>query len=97
MIADVVAWMCYVVGIFFFLAGLVGLVRFPDIFSRLHAVTKADNLGLGFLLTGYAVQSADWIVGLKLLLIWIFVLVSSALNCYLIASAAYAREKREQP
>ncbi len=35
------------VGAFFFLAGTVGLLRFPDALSRLHALTKADNLGLG--------------------------------------------------
>jgi multicomponent Na+:H+ antiporter subunit G len=35
-------------GAFFFLAGSVGLLRFPDALSRLHALTKADNLGLGW-------------------------------------------------
>jgi len=37
---------------FFFLAGTVGLLRFPDVHSRLHALTKADNLGLGLLWRG---------------------------------------------
>jgi multicomponent Na+:H+ antiporter subunit G len=36
------------VGAFFFFAGTVGLLRFPDVYTRLHALAKADNLGLGF-------------------------------------------------
>ncbi|MCZ8150391.1 MAG: monovalent cation/H(+) antiporter subunit G, partial [Roseomonas sp.] len=36
-------------GAFFFIAGTVGLVRFPDMLSRVHALTKADNLGLGLI------------------------------------------------
>ena len=39
-------------GAFFFLAGTVGLLRFPDTFTRLHALTKADNLGLGLVILG---------------------------------------------
>ena len=41
-----------VAGAFFFLAGTVGLLRFPDSFTRLHALTKADNLGLGLVVLG---------------------------------------------
>ena len=37
---------------FFFLAGTVGLLRFPDTITRLHALTKADNLGLGLIILG---------------------------------------------
>jgi multicomponent Na+:H+ antiporter subunit G len=39
-------------GAFFFLAGTVGLLRFPDTLTRLHALTKADNLGLGLIMLG---------------------------------------------
>ena len=39
-------------GVFFFLAGTVGLLRFPDTLTRLHALTKADNLGLGLVVLG---------------------------------------------
>ncbi len=43
-------------GAFFFLAGSVGLLRFPDALSRLHALTKADNLGLGLIVLGLLLQ-----------------------------------------
>ncbi len=58
------------VGAFFFLAGTVGLLRFPDVYCRLHALAKADNLGLGFILLGLAVQADSLAAALKLLLIW---------------------------
>ena len=44
-------------GAIFFLAGTLGLVRFPDVYTRLHALTKADNVGLGLIITGLALQS----------------------------------------
>jgi multicomponent Na+:H+ antiporter subunit G len=75
-------------GCYFFLAGTLGLVRFPDVLSRLHAVTKADNLGLGFIVAGLAVQSGSLLVAIKLVSIWILVLLASATSCYLIARGA---------
>ena len=47
---NALALACMVLGALFFLAGTVGLLRFPDVHARLHALTKADNVGLGFLL-----------------------------------------------
>ena len=77
-------------GIFFF-AGTVGLLRFPDIYTRLHALTKADNIGLGLIITGLAVQAESWSVAGKLLLIWILVLFAGASVAYLIAERALQR------
>ena len=76
------------VGGVFFLAGSVGLLRFPDVFTRLHALTKADNVGLGLVAAGLALQTDTIGAALKLLLIWLLTLVSSATTCYLIARAA---------
>ena len=53
-------------GAFFFLAGTVGLLRFPDTLTRLHALTKADNLGLGLVVLGLLPQAASLRDGLKL-------------------------------
>jgi multicomponent Na+:H+ antiporter subunit G len=78
-------------GSVFFLAGTVGVLRFPDLYSRLHAVTKADNLGLGLVAAGLALQSGSIAVALKLLAVWLLALAASAGACYLIASDAYAR------
>jgi multicomponent Na+:H+ antiporter subunit G len=52
-------------GAFFFLAGSVGLLRFPDALSRLHALTKADNLGLGLVMLGLLPRAEGLLAGLK--------------------------------
>jgi multicomponent Na+:H+ antiporter subunit G len=74
-------------GAVFFLAGSVGLLRFPDVFTRLHALTKADNLGLGLVVAGLALQAESWTEVVKMGGIWLLVLASSATVCYLIAGA----------
>ncbi|MFN7139003.1 MAG: cation:proton antiporter [Limisphaerales bacterium] len=71
-------------GCFFFFAGTVGLLRFPDAFTRLHALTKADNLGLGFVVIGLAFESASLAVGLKLVMIWVLALLASSSACHFI-------------
>ncbi len=76
------------IGAFFFFAGTLGLLRFPDVYNRLHALTKADNVGLGLTVLGLAIQSGSWVIALKLLLIWLLVLVTSATAAHLIANAA---------
>lgn len=76
----------------FFLAGTAGILRFPDLYSRLHALTKADNLGLGLIVAGLLLQAPSPAVALKLLLIWLLALVASAAASYLIASDARHRQ-----
>ena len=74
-----------VAGAFFFLAGTVGLLRFPDSFTRLHALTKADNLGLGLVVLGLLPHVDSVSAGLKLVCIWLLVLLSGATASQLIA------------
>jgi multicomponent Na+:H+ antiporter subunit G len=76
------------IGAVFFLAGSVGLLRFPDVYARLHALTKADNLGLGLVVTGLIVRHGTLALSLKLLLIWLLVILSSATACNLVANLA---------
>lgn len=75
-------------GSLFFLAGTVGLLRFPDSLSRLHALTKADNLGLGLIVLGLLPLAPGWQYALKLVVIWLLTLLSSAAASQLIARAA---------
>ena len=74
-------------GVFFFLAGTLGLLRFPDVFTRLHALTKADNLGLGLVVLGLLPQMDSIHAMLKLLLIWLLVLFSGAIVSQMLAQA----------
>lgn len=75
-------------GAFFFLAGTVGLLRFPDVYNRLHALTKADNLGLGLTTLALVLQAESWTVASKLLLIWLLALLAGSTAAHLIAGSA---------
>ena len=86
--SDSIALVALWAGGFFFLAGTVGLLRFPDAYTRLHALTKADNFGLGLILFGLALQAWSWSVTVKLLLIWILVMLASTTACHLVARTA---------
>ncbi|MGM0631874.1 MAG: cation:proton antiporter [Pseudomonadota bacterium] len=81
-------------GLFFFVTGALGLLRFPDTYTRLHAVTKADNVGLGLLAAGLAMSAADWHSTAMLLVIWLLVMASGATSCQLLAR--YHREQVAQ-
>lgn len=71
-------------GAFFFMAGTVGLLRFPDTLTRLHALTKVDNLGLGLIVFGLLPRVDGLFGGLKLLAVWLFVQLSSAIVSQLV-------------
>jgi multicomponent Na+:H+ antiporter subunit G len=83
------------IGGFFFLAGTAGMLRFPDLHSRLHALTKADNLGLGFVIIGLMVQANSLAAAAKLLLIWSIALAASGTSAYLIANNAVLTRSAE--
>ncbi len=89
---EVIASTLILSGLIFFLCGSIGLLRLPDLYSRLHALTKADNLGLGLLLAGIALYQQDLLFTLKLLLIWLAVLAASSASAYLIAQQARRQE-----
>ena len=82
-------------GLLFFITGSIGLLRLPDIYSRLHALTKADNVGLGLLITGLALYRMDLLFSLKLLLIWLAMLAASSASASLIAQYMRELEKKE--
>ena len=72
----------------FFLAGTVGLLRFPDVYTRLHALTKVDNLGLGFVALALMLRADGWTAVAQLALIWLLVLAASTTASYLVAQSA---------
>jgi multicomponent Na+:H+ antiporter subunit G len=86
-VADLFTVVAVCAGAFFFLAGVVGLLRFPDTYTRLHALTKADNLGLGLVVIGLLPQVGSVLLGVKLVLIWFLVMLASAISSQLIARA----------
>lgn len=82
---------CLIAGAAFFFAGTIALLRFPDVYTRLHALAKIDNLGLGFTLLGLLLRAEHLASGLKLVLVWLLVLAASAAVSFLIARRALRR------
>jgi len=74
-------------GVVFFFAGTVGLLRFPDQLTRLHALTKVDNLGLGLVVLGLLPISGTLLGALKLVGVWLFVQLAGATATQLVAKA----------
>jgi multicomponent Na+:H+ antiporter subunit G len=85
---DVLTIVAIVIALGFFSAGTVGILRFPDVYNRLHAATKVDNLGLGFVVLGLTLQTEAPLRIAKLVLIWLLMLVASTNTAQLIARAA---------
>lgn len=88
------AWLasgCLLLGGFFFFAGTLGLLRFPDVYSRLHALTKADNVGLGLVIVGLSLHAGSATAALKMLLVWTLVLVTSSSVAHLVARHSFRR------
>ena len=81
-------------GAFFFLAGTVGLLRFPDTLTRLHALTKVDNLGLGLIVIGLLPHAEAPLGALKMICVWLLVQLSGAIVTQLIARLVMQQEPR---
>ncbi len=81
-------------GLIFFIAGTLGLLRFPDVLCRIHALTKADNIGLGLVAAGLALLGGSWAVAFKLLLIWLLVMAAGTTAAQLVAGHSQAEDER---
>jgi multicomponent Na+:H+ antiporter subunit G len=91
MLVEAFSVACLLVGAAFFLTGTVGLLRFPDVYSRLHVLAKVDNLGLGFVLLGLVLRADSPAAAFKLVLVWLLALAASAIVSFLIARRAHRR------
>jgi len=87
-LAEGLSLVLLIAGAAFFFAGTVGLLRFPDVYTRLHALAKADNLGLGLMMFGLLMREPGLATGIKLVLIWLLALLASATVGFLIARRA---------
>ena len=74
---------------FFLIAGGVGLIRFPDFYTRMHAAGMTDTLGAGLLLIGMVLQSGDVLTAIKLIMIGFFIFFTGPTATYAIAHAAF--------
>jgi len=96
LILDAAAGVCLVVGALMSLAAAIGLLRFPDLLSRMHAATKPQVFGLLLLLTGLGLQLRSWAVAPLLLLAWLFQLLTVPVSAHMVGRAGY-RTKHLRP
>ena len=75
-------------GVFFLVAGAVGLIRFPDFYTRMHAAGKCDTLGSLLVLTGLAVHQGFDLTSVKLIIVAVLIFVTSPTATHAIARAA---------
>jgi multicomponent Na+:H+ antiporter subunit G len=87
-VLDVVAMLLVGIGLLFFVGAALGVLRFPDLHTRLHAVAKADTLGLICIALGVSIAAADPGVTVRAALVCVLVLAASATTCTLLARAA---------
>ena len=85
---SVLSWVCLLAGCCFLLIGTIGLLRLPDLFTRMHAVAIVDTLGTILIVAGLILQSGFTLVSIKLLLIVFFILFTSPTSTHALAKAA---------
>ena len=88
LILEIISWFFLITGSFFCLTGAVGLLRFPDFFSRIHATSLTDTLGAGLILTGMMIQAGWGLVFFKLVMILLFSFLAGTTASHAIAKAA---------
>jgi len=87
-IFDIVSWFLLVFGGFLCISGAVGLLRFPDFFTRMHAASVTDTLATAMILMGLFIQAESWLIQVKLVMVLLFVLLTSPTAGHALAMAA---------
>lgn len=88
LLIDGLSWLFILAGSFFCLTAGLGLLRLPDFFCRTHAGGIMDSLGMGLLFLGMALQAPDYLVVVKLVFIYVFVLLTGPAAIHALARAA---------
>ncbi|MEQ8330738.1 MAG: monovalent cation/H(+) antiporter subunit G [Longimicrobiales bacterium] len=94
MVVDVLSWVFILGGTFFVVVGAIGVLRMPDLFTRLHAAGMTDTMGAGLLILGMALQSGISLNLGRLLLIYLFLFVTSPVASHALARAALLGDVR---
>lgn len=87
-IQDIISWPLILAGCFFILTGAFGLIRMPDIYTRMHATSVIDTLGAGLLFVGLMVQAGFTLVSLKLLIILFLFFLIGPVSSHAVAQVA---------
>ncbi len=88
MLVTILSWAALAGGGFFYLVGAVGLNRMPDVFTRMHAASVSETLGVGLLVLGMVLQAGFTLVAAKLIIILLVLLVTGPVATHALARAA---------
>jgi len=84
---DIASWILIVAGLFFTLTGTIGLIRLPDVFTRMHGAGMVDTMGMALILFGLLLHAPSVIIAIKIILILAFIFFTSPTTCYALARA----------
>lgn len=88
LVVDVASWVLILAGSFFTLVGAIGLVRMPDLFTRMHAASVTDTLGVGLLFIGLMLQAGPTLVAVKLVFLLALFFFTGPVVTHALAQAA---------
>lgn len=95
MLINIISGFFIVVGLIFFTIGTIGLLRMPDVFTRMHASTKCDTLGAGLVLLGIGIFNGFSIITIKIFLIIMFIWITNPTAAHIIGKAEYKNNNYE--
>jgi len=96
MLIEILSWGLILTGSFFAVIGAIGALRFPDFWSRLHAVSVTDSAGMILLICGMCLQSGLTLVTVKLLIILAFLFITGPTAIHAVVNAAYVAGRRPE-
>lgn len=94
LILDIASWACILVGGFFGLTGAIGLFRFPDFFTRMHAASITDTLCPGLIILGLMLQGQSLMMVLKLGMVLLILAYSAPTTAHALAKAARKEQRK---
>ena len=87
-VVDGLSWILLLAGGFFYVVGAIGLLRMPDLFTRMHAASVCDTFGAGLLLLGMFLQAGISLVSFKLVVIMMLLFFTGPVATHALARAA---------
>jgi len=94
-VIDIIIILFLISGLFFFFVGVVGLLRMPNVFARMHATTKCDTMGAGLVFSALIMWQGFTFISANILLILVFVWITNPTAAHAIAKTAYQRMEAE--
>ena len=96
-IVNILSWFLIMVGSFSVITGAVGVLRLPDVYTRMHAASITDTLGAGSIIAGLILQAGLTLVAAKLFLILVFIFFTSPASSFALAHAALSSGGKPVP